>query len=221
MPVAAFDAFDPRFRGFLKSARWTLCIGAGVSVGLLPSWFDLSRTVLERTHGVTFAPGEFEALVEQRSWTFDAWIQSAMNAYVAAGRTEAEFTRLMEDVLYAPLRENARRSGVEEELFVAFNNPQLLDQKEFASVVAFLETSPASVLAIARVLLEAERRRSLPSGVITFNYDTLLETFVRLLQIHQHWRGAAIKTHPPTFLKRVTGPAVVLGDKVPVFYLHG
>src|ERR1043166_6314270 len=103
-----------------------------------------------------------------------------MNASLGAGRTEVEFTALMEQVLYEPLRDNARKNAVEEELFLAFNNPQLLDQKEFAAVLSFLERSSASVLDVARVLLEAERRHALPSAVITFNYDTLLETIVRM-----------------------------------------
>src|ERR1051325_6457631 len=184
MPTATFDVFDARFRGQLKGSHWTLCIGAGVSVGLLPSWFELSRTVLERTCNVTFAPGEFENLVQNRGWTFDAWIQAAMNAYIAAGQAESEFTSLMEEVLYAPLRRNAKKNGVEEELFLAFNNPQLLDQHEFAAVLSFLENAPASVVAIAKVLLEANAHHTLPAAVITFNYDSLLETTVRLLQIH-------------------------------------
>lgn len=58
---------------------------------------------------VVFASGEFEALVQERGWTFDAWIQSAMNAYIAAGRTDNEFTSLVEEVLYAPLRRTPER----------------------------------------------------------------------------------------------------------------
>jgi hypothetical protein len=221
MPTGTFSAFDPRFRGQLKNAPWTLCIGAGVSVGLLPTWLELSQRILERSCNVTFAPGEFENFVQDRGWTFDAWIQAAMNAYLSAGKTARDFTELMEDVLYSTLRDNARKAGVETELFLAFNNPQLLDQREFAAVVAFLAAAPASVVGIAQVLLEAEARKALPAAVITFNYDTLLETTVRLLQIEKHWTLGGVKTHPPTFLKRVTGPAVPLGAKVPVYYLHG
>lgn len=225
MPVATFNALDPSFKSVLRSAsRWTLCIGAGVSIGLLPSWFDLSKAVIESALGVTFSPVEFKSLVDERGWAFDAWIQAAMNAYTASGKSEAEFTTLVETALYAPLRADAQRFGVEEQLFLAFNNPQLLDRKEFERVLTYLERSSASVVALARVLLDANVRGVLPAAVITFNYDVLLETIVRMIQIGRHWRrpsASGIKTHPPTILKRVTGPAVPLGDKTPVFYIHG
>ncbi|MCG9620688.1 hypothetical protein L1D56_11920 [Vibrio diabolicus] len=39
----SFDGIDNKYRGHLAASSWTLCVGAGVSFGLVPTWYELTK----------------------------------------------------------------------------------------------------------------------------------------------------------------------------------
>lgn len=223
MAHSSFDARDNRFRGVLRDCGWSLCVGAGISIGLLPSWAELSRRVLIRALSVDLKEDSFSNLVRSLGWSFDAWIQTALNGFEARGGTPLEFAPLVEEALYAPLLENARKRNLERQVVAALNTPHLLSREEFANIYRFFEDAypQASVLPIAEVLNKGRIAGVLPHAVMTFNYDTLLETLVRMLEIREYAERIGKHYHPETTYRRVTGPLLKGSRRIPFIYLHG
>jgi hypothetical protein len=223
MAQSSFDAFDNRFRGVLRDCGWSLCVGAGISIGLLPSWAQLSRTVLIKAFSLELEEDSFSELVRSLGWSFDAFIQTALNGLEAQGGTPLEFAPLVEEALYGPLLEKARKLNLDRQMVAALNTPHLLSREEFTSIFEFLrnEYPQASVLSIAEVLNKGRIAGVLPNAVMTFNYDTLLEVLVRMLEIREFAEKVGKHYHPETTYRRVTGPLLKASRRIPFIYLHG
>jgi hypothetical protein len=214
-----FEALDPAFHGLLRHNHrtWSLCIGAGVTFGTFPSWKDLARQVLNRALGISLGDTEFIASVAQTGWQFDAWIQTAFNAVRRAGSDEATFAALVEDVVYADLRHRARSAHIDAVLNTALHHVDLLTLLECQSVLNFLEKVCANTTLriLADVLTDAVDAGYAPKSILTFNYDTLLETLFRLRQL------SAVKgtnQYPPAVWRRIDGPAPPTAEnKIPIF----
>jgi hypothetical protein len=91
-------------------------LGAGISRGITPTWFDLTIEIVNATFGSSYDQASFEKLVANSGWSLDAWIQAAANEYVSCGKTLDEFNDLLESILYGKLRaqRDEIRSYVEE-----------------------------------------------------------------------------------------------------------
>jgi hypothetical protein len=221
MAFAAFDAVDPRFRGVLKGNTWTLCVGAGICMGVMPSWAHLTREVLNATMKVSLDEASFTELVRRTGWGFDAWIQTALNAHLAAGGDADAFAAVVEEVLYRDLRAKALAKGVERSIITAFNSPHLLRKEEFEKLFPFITRMGATAVPLARLLILAVRQHRSPRAIITFNYDTILETVIRMIEIKSHSKHMGSHMFPEASFRRVTGPSSGLGAGVPIYHIHG
>lgn len=110
MTTQAFAAVDPKYRGLLASRPWSLCIGAGASSGLFPSWSAFASQVLSECAGERIEPAKFDSLVALTGWGFHAWIQVGMNFLIEQGRRLSEFDGIIERALYTRFcpRRNAK-----------------------------------------------------------------------------------------------------------------
>lgn len=216
-----FDASNPKFRGLLKSTSWTLSVGAGICEGLMPSWGELSRRILNRTFSLSLPPAEFEGIVRRSGWGFDAWIQAALNKFIERGGDPESFSVLVEQELYGDLRRMAEAAGIEKLLVAAFNTPQLLRKDEFDSVYEFVAGLGMSAVTTADLLLESMSKGCAPRAIITFNYDTILETIIRMQQIKRHSERVGRHEFPPASFTRVTGPSTPAAGVVPIYHVHG
>ncbi len=221
MARLTFDGTDLKKRGSLRRGNWCLCVGAGISEGFLPSWAELTRGILNASLGVQLDNSAFRSFATDMGWGFDAWIQAGLNGHSERGKTVAEFAGIVEDVLYEGLRDQAAANGVERSLITAFNTPHLLRKNEFAKVFDFLAILPGSVVPLARLLLACERGKASPNAVITFSYDTVLETFIRMLQIKERAAQAGRHEFPPMSFRRVTGAGIDTHGIVPIIHIHG
>jgi SIR2-like protein len=221
MPAHTFDGLDTRFRGVLKRTSWTLCIGAGLSAEILPSWKGLTQEVLSRSMGMPLDDAEFAQIANGTGWGFDALLQAALNAWLARGETEEGFSTLLEESLYRTLLTEARRLGIERHVVAAFATPQLLRKDEFAGVLEFLKDKATSTHALAEILLEAVHRECAPKAIITLNYDTVLETIIRMLEIQSRSASSGRHEFPPANFWRIVGPAGGHTDAVPIIHIHG
>lgn len=221
--MPAFDALDTRFRGSLRDCGWALCVGAGISIGMLPSWAELSRRVLSRALDSDVSVDDFVELSQSSGWSFDAWIQAGLNAHLASGGSESSFSSIVEEALYADLLAKAASWGVEKGLVAAFLSPQLVNSHEFQAVTKFLEVNypHASALPLGLLLAEAAKADLKPQAIITFNYDTILETVIRMREIAEHQSAMGRHIFPESTYRRVTGPLLKSSPKVPFIYLHG
>jgi hypothetical protein len=127
--LVAVETTNPKFRGCIAPGRWTLCVGAGISRGITPSWFDLTLEVVNKTFGTAYDRTAFERLVANIGWSLDAWIQAAANEFSISGRTVDQFNELLESILYAQIRRDAAGLPIEKYLLQVLNNPIRAEKK--------------------------------------------------------------------------------------------
>jgi len=221
--LVAVDAATEKFRGCAGSGRWTLCVGAGLSRGIAPTWFDLTLRIINEVFSASYSAEQFDKLVADTGWSLDAWIQAGANDYKLRGKTDEEFTDLIESILYADLRKAASGLPLERYLIQVLNDARTTPRARVLEVCEFLESrfSQASVLGVARFLIAAAKAGKAPYSVITFNADTLLETLIDLLLRRDHYLGPGPYGHPDYFYKPVRRPQDISSEKTFVFHCHG
>lgn len=219
------DINSPKYRGYLGSGKWTLCVGAGISLGLVPSWLTLSREIVNAAFGTSYDQAKFSSMVNDNGWGLDSWIQAGANQYLSAGKTVEDFNTLIETILYRDLRARAKTEGIENELIIALNNPRSLQKDVVFAICTFFEKHYAntSVMNLARCLINAEKHPDrLPAAIITLNADTLLHTFIELFQRQSHFNGPPPHSHPKYIYKTILrGTTGIPRRKIPIFHCHG
>jgi len=225
--IVAVDATDPKFRGCVAPGRWTLCLGAGLSRGVAPTWFDLTMDIVNATFGSHYERPSFEKLVPNSGWSLDAWIQAAANEFVVSGRTLDEFNELLESLLYGQLRKDALGLPIEKHLIQVLNNPIRAAKNRIIEVCEFFENTytDSSLLGVVRFLIAAAKAERKPHAIITFNADTFLETLIYLFLRRDHYKGPGPHGHPLYHYKSVHRPALIAHhqykEKTNIFHCHG
>lgn len=223
MSIKELDAVSAKFRGHLGSGKWTLCVGAGLSRGIVPTWQELTRRLVNETFSTGFAEDAFQKIVSDSAWSLDSWIQSCANHYQLNGRTTSEFFDLIEKHLYSDLREKGRKAGLEGVLVNVLDRPRNASREDVARVCAFFEReySDCSLLAVVRALLNCLSRGHLPEAIISFNADTLLHTLIELYQRNEHYKGPPPHSHPKYAFKSVLRPLNSTKERIPIYHCHG
>lgn len=224
MPVRELNATAANFRGNLASGKWTLCIGAGVSRGIVPTWDELTRRLVNDTFATSFSEAEFKAECSDVGWSLDSWIQACANHYLLTGRTLGNFYELIETHLYSDLRDKARTHGIEDTLLAVLDKPNTCSRHDVTDICDFFEKEYAatSLISVAKSLLLARTKKRLPDAVITFNADTLLHTLIHLYERRDHYAGPLPHGSPTFSFKTVLRPLdSTARDVVPVYHCHG
>ena len=216
-------ATDSKFRGYLPAERWTLCLGAGISRGIAPTWVDLAKAVVSKVFGATFDSDTFSKLVQESGRSLDAWIQAAANEYVLRGNKLEEFKDVIESHLYSQIRERAKGLGLEKYLTKVLNFPKSEPKERVIEVCEFIESSleNCSLIGIANFLIDAAKSGQKPQAVLTFNADTFLETLIDLLLCRDYYKGPGPHGHPKYYFVSVKRPGSSAGNKIPIFRCHG
>ena len=219
------NATNPKYRGQLGSGQWTLCVGAGISRGIIPTWNELTRRVVNVAFSSNYTLSEFDKVVSQTGWGLDGWIQAAANQHKQNGGKPEKFHDLLENSLYDDLREKARSEGLEKDIVVALNDPRNISKENVFLTCDFFERhySGTSLLSIAKSLIKLENQpEKLPNSIITFNADTLLHTIIELFQRKGHYQGQPPHSHPKYWYKTIMrSMGGVPRRKVPIFHCHG
>lgn len=219
-----FDGLDKRYRGNLSTSAWSLCVGAGVSVGLVPTWQELTRRVVNQAFGTTYDDAGFEKMVKSTRWSLDALLQGAANKLTLLGKAETVFGELLEEGLYSDLFNQVRSSGLEKCLSDALNNPRWLRKDEILKITDFFEKAHggSTLVSISRSLAEAKEARKGPQAIINFNADTLLFALLDLFLIRAHAAKVGKWEHPTfSFARTLRGIDGLPPDATPIFHCHG
>ena len=56
-----FNGTNTNFRGIVVNQPWSLCVGAGISVGMVPTWNELTRRVLNDAFDTNYDSKAFDA----------------------------------------------------------------------------------------------------------------------------------------------------------------
>jgi hypothetical protein len=202
-------------------------LGAGLSRGLAPTWFDLTLEIVNATFGARYDRASFEALTASSGWSLDAWIQAAANEFVISGRSLDEFNNLIESLLYGQIRKDAAGLPLEKHLIQVLNNPVTSERNRIIEVCEFLETryNDTSLLGVVRFLIDAARKDRRPYAIITFNADVFLDTFIYMFLRRDHYLGPGPYGHPNYYYKSIHRPSSIanfqINEKANIFHCHG
>ena len=222
-PLIPVDALDATYRGYLPGRGYTLCLGAGISRGIAPTWIDLAREIINEVFGTGYDEQTFERIVSSSAWSLDAWIQIAANELLTRGKTIADIDYLIESKLYAKVRTRAKGLGLEKYLTQVLNSPTSAPRNRVIDVWDFIQSafSDSSLLKLVRFLISAAKREKAPRAILTFNADTFLETAIDLALRSEHYLGPGPHGHPTYYFVAVTRPGQGAGTKIPIFHCHG
>lgn len=219
-----FDGLDAKYRGSLSTSAWSLCVGAGVSFGLVPTWQELTRRVVNEAFGTTYDEPGFEALVKSTRWSLDALLQGAVNKLELSGKSPDVFADLLEAGLYSDLLGQADSKGLKKCLSDALNNPRWLKKDEILQLTDFFEKTHggSTLVNLSRSLAEAKEVRKGPQAIINFNADTLLFALLDLFLIRSHAAKIGKWEHPSfSFVRTLRGIDGLPSDATPIFHCHG
>lgn len=221
--LVSVEASHVKFRGQLNSSGWTLCIGAGISRDIAPSWFDLARNILNEVFSSHYTEAEFRKLIENSGWGLDAWIQAAANEYLLNGKTSEDFTDLIEDELYGKIKAKASGTRLAGDLVKVLNNPLQASKEHIIQVCEFFESNfpDCSLLETTHFLIDSEAAQKNPVAVLTFNADTLLETLIVLFERRKHYSGPGPYGHPLLPYRSVRRPSDAPRRGIPIYHCHG
>lgn len=212
-----------KFKGYLSPRAWTLCLGAGISKGIVPDWFGLTHNVVNSAFRKNISLKEFSEAVNDSGWSLDSWIQAAANKYFADGKSSSDFKNLLEDELYSVIRSKANGLGLEKYLIQVLSFPKSAPKNRVIEVCDFLEDafSKSTLFQVGNALIKCAKNNTAPKAVITFNADTLLETYIDLKLRSLHYRGPGPHGHPDYPFVQVTRPTLKSGDKISIIHCHG
>lgn len=120
-----FDGDNPNYRGLVSQYPWSLCIGAGISFGLVPTWQELTRRVINDAFETTYDDDGFSELVKNTGWSLDSLLQGAATRLGLQGESSEAFANLLEKHIYGDFLKKADLAGVKAYVIEALNNPRL------------------------------------------------------------------------------------------------
>lgn len=133
-----FQADNKKYRGILGRYRWSLCIGAGVSAQIAPTWFELAFKAFQHCVNIAIDESDFKNMVNDGGWGLDYWIQTAQNQWIIEGKSDEGFALLLRDILYKDILDNAEQSGLKELLILSFNDPFRLQYNDIEKLCSFI-----------------------------------------------------------------------------------
>ncbi len=225
MAKAGFDATTvPAILADLSNKEgWVLCVGAGVSRPLFPTWAELVDRLVGRDPAFSGHVGLAADLL--LTYSPDAVIQAAQDRLHL---TDDEFRRLLVTELYADVAAYLTPNE-----FAVFCDVLAMDRPAFGVVrnwMTFLQIvrtryPSCSSLAIANVLSEIARSSRAPRAVLSFNAEPLLLALTNALQVERF--KARGDPHPRVGDRKMVFDYVTHSvsrrnmDRIPYIFCHG
>ena len=206
---------------------WALCIGAGASLPIFPSWENLIVSLLVRQAGKRKGPSLAVRL--QKQFSPDAVIEACAHM---SGRTQKSFSRLLSKELYGKLI--AASSAPEWTLIrkaLAADSPGDLQEDEWHQFRDLLlkQFPNLSSHSLARMIVQARHEGYAPSAILSFNAEPLLYALILAEQVFQKaWErganeeGAKWYKAPERSMDRITQSITYRKPgRIPYFHCHG
>jgi hypothetical protein len=219
----SFDGTNPNFKGHLASSPWTLCVGAGISYSLVPTWYELTKNVVNDAFGWNCSSSEFDNIADASKWSLDSLLQGASNKLDIDNAKKGSFYDLLEKHLYSELLNKVGTPFLQKALIKGLSKPRDLSKDETLALVNFFETnySDSTLNQLAEVLNEAHEKNELPISIINFNADTLLHLLVEIKHIARSNKGSSWNQPVEQFVKSFRGVETSSRDVVPIHHCHG
>ena len=213
---------DIKYRGLVTNQPWSLCVGAGISSGIVPTWLELTRRVVNSTFTKSYSTEEFIELTKSTQWTLDALLQGASNYLSSIGKPNGTFAEILETHIYGDFLEKCEKHGVKDAAIEALNSPRLLSKEQATSLYGFISTAynNTSLVVLAKLISQAKTKG--PVSVINFNADTLLYAALDLYLIIDHSNNMGNFLYPKaSYQKTLRGVDSASHHVTPIFHCHG
>jgi len=192
--------------------EWSLCIGAGTSIPVLPDWFSLVESLIKKNC-------KKEDIIEiekykQMGFSADAMIQAVKNRLRAS---DDRFIEMLANEVYSPIKDNV--NATEWNAFVNLQTRTLSsitknDLSSFKKIIkkSFYNTS-ANLLAqsVTDSILKGEG----PKAILTFNGEAI---FFALLNYYWLTKQNSKKVRFDRILNGITPRRT---DRIPYIHCHG
>jgi hypothetical protein len=161
-----------------STTGWALCIGAGTSVPMFPSWGDLVAALVERKSGKSDVKQLSKNLLDR--FSPDALIQAAYNIL---SLSEDEFIELLSNELYANVKRelNNKDWNIFEKAQLV-EGPASLNYDDWSRYdqICSKYFEKCSSYSIAKVIVEAFSKNVAPTDILSFNGENILFSFLNL-----------------------------------------
>ena len=209
-------AFRGRLRNYAKTCGWVLCVGAGTSESIFPSWNGLAEKLLALTD-VKCSRSVLTRFIQ--SFGAQAVIQAAAN--LLSPDEQEQIPQYLEKAIYHDIQSAAGGRWPVIAKALSSSKPfnlTLEEWQQFHDFIAGFKNSSAS--SIASVIADVVNTDSRPEGIITFNAEPLL---YGLINCHYALKNPkSVKDSKAKVLKRLSHDlASRQRGQVPYYYVHG
>jgi hypothetical protein len=210
--------------GILKTVGaggWSICIGAGSSLPLFPTWQDLVQDLLTTGPSPLTA---YEAKNLRGSFPPEALISATQ---VLLGKADADFRKYLTEKLYATIEKKAGKQWQTVAKCLMARVPGNALASEWASFLKFAASSESSSFSIAELLLESIEQDKTPNAVLSFNAEPLLFALLNANAVakFRKIKGAAVSNESevgPGVVDRIEGStSSARKGRIPYYFCHG
>lgn len=220
----AIDACNKRYRGFMGRYKWSLCVGAGISSGIVPTWLQLTYLVHQECFNSSLSETDFTEIVRNSGWSLDSWLQHSFNHFLLQGKSENDFAELLKRLLYKDLIHRADKANLKDDLILAFNDPFRLHYEKVFLLCRFFEREYPnnSTLQLIDFLLDIVEKGKAPNSILSFNADAIFDALLYLYYCKKNIE----KTDEKSFRKKKFSRILRTVEHhqnglIPLFHLHG
>jgi len=169
----------PLLKDVVSSSGWALCIGAGTSLPVFPSWKELVVKLIKLSSNKN---DKIFCDYLINSFSPDTLIQASQ---IILDKSEKDYSEILSNELYSNILTKATKSEWKSVAKVFHNsNPSSLGKKDWEIFLNFAQTQFNSTTAfqIAEVINDSLSTNLKPSAIISFNAEPLLLSLLNALQ---------------------------------------
>ncbi|SCX09323.1 SIR2-like domain-containing protein [Lachnospiraceae bacterium YSD2013] len=200
----------------LDVEEWSLCIGAGTSVPLLPDWYTLVERMIDK-----YCDPKDKISIEtykKMGFSADAMIQAVRNHI---GGTDEEFAKKLSEEVYAPIKSKLTNEEWKSfaKIHESIGNVSVTkaDWERFEKIKdKLLNNTSANML--AEPIIKAMNKGVEPKSILTFNGEAI---FLALLKYYYHKECCGKCTEKARFDRIVNGLNVSHSSRIPYVHCHG
>jgi len=206
-------------RGCLRSKQgrtgWAMCVGAGISLPIFPSWHELVHRLIQR-----FDDGpEVDEMLGRlsKSFSYDTLIQAVCHR---TELTHDEFASLLSGALYFNLKSNATAHEWKI-IATALTSVSLtsLTERQWGRLLNFFfeKYQSSSALAVAEILANSIQRKVPPTAILTFNAEASLYALTNAFLVvnRKHTKRQSV------FDLATRAIANTTSVRIPFYFCHG
>jgi hypothetical protein len=204
-----------------KFGGWSLCIGAGTSLPLFPTWQELVQGLL--TSGPNaLSPPDAKSLRD--SFPPEALIRASQELLAL---DDEKFREYLTDTLYSHLRSEASGSWLTIARCLMARVPGNVLASEWEQFWSFISSRHTTSAELAEVILESVEKEKAPNAILSFNAEPLLFS---LINAQAALRFRARKRIPkeddmqsgPGVVDRIEGSTSwAKKGRIPYYFCHG